>query len=386
MNILYIAINTIKRNFRDKRSLLRSILMPILMIMVLGTALNSAFEGQKIDKFDVCYLNQDSGNQANEFNKFLNNDEIKDMFNVRVVASIEEGEKLIDDKKAISLIVVPKDYSEKLKSGENAVIQIYNTKYKDFKNEIIENIVDAYNSAGNAVMASAGLNTKNLSYTRYASVDESIISTEGMAPRAIDYYGIAMLVLAIMSSAAFAADMVSEDYFENVGVRINAAPVKTYEKLMGKILGCVFDIFIKGIIIIVFSKLVYGVNWGENFGMIALIIISAAVFATIFGMFITMAVGSGNRASGIIGILNNVFTFIAGGYALIVTQDIHQSMLMHLSPNFYPQTALLNVIYSNNYRVNVHFFNTFGYISMLWILSVLLCLGFIALERRRLKS
>lgn len=385
MNILYIAISTIKRNFRDKRSMFRSIMMPILMIIVLGTALNSAFERQSIDKFDVCYLNQDGGSDTSEFKEFLNNDEIKDILNVREVASIEEGEKLINDKKAVSLIVIPKDYSEKLKSGENAVIEIYNTKYKDFKNEIVEDIVDAYNSAGNSMIAAAKLNTSNLSYTRYNTVSESIISTKGKAPRAIDYYAIAMLVLAIMNSAGFAADMVSEDYFETVGDRVKASPVKPFDRLIGKLLGCVFDIVIKAIIIITFSKLAYGVNWGQNFGMIGLIIISAAVYATIFGMFITMAVGSGNRASGIISIVNNVFTFLAGGYALIITRSVSDSIVMHLSPNFYPQTALLNVIYSNNYRVNIHFFNTYGYISMLWGLSALLCLGFIVLERRRVK-
>lgn len=385
MNILYIAISTIKRNFRDKKSMFRSVLMPILMIMILGTALNSAFVGQKIDKFDVCYLNLDSGTQGSGFTKFLNYDEIKDVLNIKGVASIEEGEKLINEKKAVSLVVVPKDYSEKLSLGENAVIQIYNTKYTDFKNEIVENIVEAYNSAGNSILAAAKLNPSNLGYTRYNTVNESIISTEGKAPRAIDYYGVAMLVLAIMGSASFAADMVSEDYFENVGARIGAAPVKSYERLMGKVLGCVFDMFIKAVIIIAFSKLVYNVNWGSSYGMLALIIISAAVYATIFGMFITMAVGSGSRASGIISILSNVFTFIAGGYALIVTQDVSESIVMHLSPNFYPTTALLNVIYSNNYKVNIHFFNTSGYVLVLWVLSAILFLGFIALQKRRVR-
>ncbi|MFL0245962.1 ABC transporter permease [Candidatus Clostridium stratigraminis] len=385
MNILYIALSTIKRNFRDKRSMFRSILMPILMIMVLGTALNSAFEGQKLDKFDVCYLNQDSGSLGKEFSRFLNYDDIKSILNIREVATVEEGQKLIENRKAVSLIVVPKGYSDKLMLGENASIKIYNTKYTDFKNEIVQNIVDAYNSAGNAMLAAAKLSPKELSYTRYSTVNEIIISIEGKAPRAIDYYGVAMLVLAIMSSAAFAADMVSEDYFEDVGVRIKAAPVKPFERLIGKIIGCVVDIFIKGTIIIAFSKLVYHVYWGSNYGMIALILISAALFATIFGMFITMAVGSGNRAAGILNLVNNIFTFVAGGYALIVTTDVQESAMMHLSPNFYPMTALLNVIYSNNYKVNVHFFNTSGYISMLWVLSALMCMGFIALERR-LKS
>lgn len=384
MNIMYIAISTIKRNFRDKRSMVRSIMMPILMIIVLGTALNSAFEGQKIDKFDVCYLNMDNKSTVNAFYNFLNSNEIKGILNVREVASIEEGEKLVNDKKAVSLIVVPKDYSEKLKSGEAAVIQIYNTKYKDFKNEIIENIVEAYNSAGNAMLAVSD-DTTDLNYMRYNSVNETLISTQGKTPRAIDYYGVAMLVLAIMNSAVFAASMVSEDYFENVGARIKASPVKSFERLVGKILGCVFDITIKAIIILVFSKLIYHVNWGENYGMIGLIILSSALFATLFGMFMTMAIGDGNRASGILNLINLIFAFLAGGYALMLTRDFNQSVIMHLSPNFYPMTALLNVIYSNNYKVNIHFFSTAGYISMLWVLSALFGIGFIALEKRRIR-
>lgn len=385
MNVLYIALNTIKRNFRDKRSMFRSILMPILMIMVLGTALNSAFQSGKIDKINVCLLNQDGGTAAEEFNKFVNSEEIKEILNVTKVSSLEEGEKLVNDKKAASVLVIPKGYSDKLMSGEDVSIQIYNSKYTDFKNALVENIIEAFNSAGNAMTAVAKLNAKDLGYTRYSSVDENVISIEGKAPRAIDYYGVAMLILAIMSSASFAADMVSEDYFENVGVRIKASPAKPYERLIGKVLGCVFDIFIKAVIIIAFSKIAYNVNWGNNLGMVGVIIISAAVFSTALGMFITMAVGSGSKASGIVNLLNNVFTFMAGGYAVIITQNVNISAIMHLSPNFYPQTALLNVIYSNNYNINVHFFNTFGYISMLWVFSVLLFICFIALERRRVR-
>lgn len=385
MNILYIAFSTIKRNFRDKRSMFRSILMPVLMIMILGAALNSAFQVQKVDKFDICYYSEDKGEVAEEFNKFINSQDIKDILNVKTVDSIEEGKKLVNEKRAVSLIAVPKDYSEKVKNGEKAIIQIYNPNNRDYKNDIVENIIDVYNSAGNSVMAAAKLNTEMAGYTRYSSVEENVISTEGKAPRAIDYYGVAMLVLAIMGSAGFAADMVSEDYFENVGLRIKATPIKSYEKLIGKILGCVADIFIKGIIVVAFSKLVYGVNWGSNFGMIAIIIISAAVFATSLGMFVTMAIGSGSKAASLLNMLNIFFTFTGGGYVVIISQDVHESAFMHLSPNFYPQTALFNVIYSNNYRTAIQFFNTFGYISMLWIAAGVLCVGFILLERRRVK-
>lgn len=386
MNIFYIALNTIERNLRDKKALLSSILMPILMIIVLGTALDSRFQSTKLDKLDICYLNLDNGTLGKEFERFLENDEIKELLNVKVVASIEEGEKLVNDKKSLSLIYVPQDYSEKIKSGEEANIKIYNTKYADYKNTMIENIIDAYNSAGNTIMAVSKLNSSNsLSYTRYNAVDENILSTEGNSPRGIDYYAVAMLVLAIMSSSGFAGEVISEDYFYDVAVRIKATPIKPYERLAGKILGCVFDIFIKAAIIIIFSKLVYKVNWGNNFGMIAIIVISAAVFSTVFGMFVAMVVGNGSKASGILNILNNVFTFGAGGYAVLLTRDLGESVFMHLSPNFYPQAALFNVIYSNHYSVNIHFFNTFGYIAMLWAFSALLFLCFITVERRRVR-
>ncbi|GKU24386.1 permease [Clostridium folliculivorans] len=386
MNIFYIALNTIKRNLRDKKALLSSILMPILMIIILGTALNSRFQSTELDKLDICYLNLDSGTLGKEFERFLEDDEIKEILNVKVVTSIKEGEKLVNDKKAVSLLLVPQDYSEKLEAGKESAIKIYNTKYADFKNTIVENIVDAYNSAGNTIMAIAKLNSSNsLNYIRYKAVDENILSTEGNSPRGIDYYAVAMLVLAIMSSAGFAGDVISEDYFYDVSVRIKSTPIKSYERLLGKIIGCVFDIFIKAVIIIVFSKLVYKVNWGNNFGMIAIIVISAAVFSTVFGMFVAMVVGNGNKASGILNILNNVFTFGAGGYAVLLTRELGESVMMHLSPNFYPQAALFNVIYSNNYSVNIHFFSTFGYISMLWAAAVLLFIGFITVERRRVR-
>lgn len=385
MNILYIAISTIKRNFRDKRSLFRSILMPILMILVLGTALNKPFQGQTVDKVDVCYLQEDKGIGADEFNKFLGLVDIKNILNLKEVSSIDEGERLINDKKAVSLIVIPQGYSENLKEGKDASIKIYNSKYTDFKNGIVENIIDAYNSAGNAIMAAAKINPKEVGYNSFNTLEERSISTEGKSPRAIDYYGVAMLVLAIMSSATFASDMVGEDYFENVGARVKAAPVKDYERLAGKVLGCIFDIFIKGAVIIAFSKLAYNVNWGNNWGMVGLIIISAAAYATIFGMFITMLVGSSNRASGIISILNNVLTFFAGGYTLILAYDKKESILMHLSPNFYPQTALFNTIYSNSYRVSIQFFSTLGYIAMLWAGTLILGIGFIIVERRRVR-
>ena len=383
MNVFYIALSTIKRNFRDKKSLFRSILMPILMIIVLGTALNKFFQPEDLQKFSVAYLNEDKGEMHTNFEKFLEMDDIKKIIEIKTVNSFEEGQKLVTDKVAACFIVIEADYSEKIKSGEKGSINIYNSKYKDFKNDIVKDIVDSYNSAGNAVYAISKGNITAPEYKRYSIMNEESISIKGKRPGALDYYAVAILILAIMNSAVFACSCIGEDHFEAVGYRVKSTPIKSYEVFLGKLIGSVFTTFIKAIIVIAFSKLVYGANFGSNWGMITFIVLTASVMAAAFGMMVCIIVGNTAKASTLINILVNVFTFLAGGYAAIITTDASVSKVMHLSPNFYAQTAMFNTIYPDGFKATVQFHSTQGYIMCMWCFSLIMFGIFYIVERRR---
>lgn len=383
MNVLFIALSTMKRDFRDKKSLFRSILMPILMIIILGTALSSLFQPDDIEKFSVAYLNEDSGEMHKGFETFLEMDDIKKIIEIKSVNFFEEGQKLVTDKKAASFIVIPKDYSQKIKSGEKSNILIYNSKYKDFKNSIVENIIDSYNSGGNTIYAISKGNITKPEYKRYSIMNEESISIKGKRPGALDYYAVAILILAIMSSSIFACSCIGEDYFHAVGDRIKSTPVKSYEVFLGKLIGSIFTTVIKAIIVIAFCKFVYGANFGSNLGMIILIVLTTSVMAAAFGMMICMVVGNTTKASTLINILVNVFTFLAGGYAAIIGADQSVSKVMHLSPSFYAQTAMFNTIYPDGFKATVQFYSTGGYIINMWCLSLVMFGIFYIVERRR---
>jgi len=383
MNVFYIALSTIKRNFRDKKSLIRSVLMPILLIIVLGTALNKFFQAEDLQRFHIAYLNEDSGEMHSSFEKFLEMDDIKKIIEAKTVGSFEEGQKLVTDKKAACLIVIPKDYSEKIKLGQKGNIAIYNSKYKDFKSSIAENIVDSYNSAGNTIYAVSKGNIVKPEYKRYSLINEEGVSIKGKRPSALDYYAVAVLILAIMNSALFACSCIGEDHFDSVGARVKSTPAKSYEVFLGKLLGSVLTTFIKAIIVITFSKLVYGANFGSNWGGIIFIVLTASVMAAAFGMMVCMIVGNTAKASTLISILVNVFTFLAGGYAAIVGANESVSKVMHLSPSFHAQTALFNTIYPDGFRATVQFYTTQGYIINMWCLSLVMFGVLYIVERRR---
>ena len=72
MKIINIAYYSILRNFRDKRSISLTLLFPVLLILILGTALNSAYSPRNMDKISVAYVNMDNGAISKRFDAFLN--------------------------------------------------------------------------------------------------------------------------------------------------------------------------------------------------------------------------------------------------------------------------------------------------------------------------
>lgn len=55
MNILSIIIKEIKQNLKDKKAMCTMVLFPILLISILGMALNSAFENNTNLKVE-CFI------------------------------------------------------------------------------------------------------------------------------------------------------------------------------------------------------------------------------------------------------------------------------------------------------------------------------------------
>jgi ABC-2 type transport system permease protein len=61
MNIFHVAYYTVLRNLRDRKSMASMLLFPIILILILGSALSSNYAVSDVGKTPVAYLNKDKG-------------------------------------------------------------------------------------------------------------------------------------------------------------------------------------------------------------------------------------------------------------------------------------------------------------------------------------
>ena len=375
MNIINIAKVTILRNLRDRKSLVTSLLLPIVLIMILGSALSSAFSVQSLGKTTVFYYNADNGEVSKNFNDFLKIKDIKDIINVKDVKSYNEGVKLVNSGEGTALIYIDKGYSDNINKDSKGTIQLYESKSDTVRNSIVNSVIDSYNTAANTMMTASNIAKKRMEYVTSENVKENYLTITGKTPRAIDYYAVTMIVMIIMYGASYGCSELDEIYFKNIGKRIKTTKVRIFEHITGVVLGAIFTVLLQGVVLVAFTKYVYGANWGSNPLPIILITIALSILSTSIGVMVSAVVGDSERANSLIRVIVPIFTFVSGGYFKI---PLGNSPILNYVPNKLAQTALFNTVYNGSWSVVTN------NIIMMFILSAVLLLIAAISGRRKL--
>lgn len=346
MNAIYIALNVIKINLRDKKTLLSMILFPMILIIILGSALKSAFSVEDLGKTTVCYLNSDNKEASKSFDEFLKNKQIKEILDVKNVKTYNEGKKLVNDNKATAMIYIDSNYTENYQNDKKNKIQIYQNEKSTVRNGIVKSVIDSYNDAANTIMTTAKLTKGRPSYVESNNVKENYISVEGKTPRAIDYYSVTMLILILMYGANYGASEIQNLYYDHIGKRIKSTGTRTFEHLVGVVFGVIFTLLIQALVLVVFTKYAYGANWGDNPFIIVGVMAAMSIFSTSMGILFMSFTGDDKKASGLIGVITPILTIISGGYFKI--PGLSDGVLAKSIPNGMAQSALFNSVYGGS--------------------------------------
>lgn len=346
MNAIYIALNVIKINLRDKKTLLSMILFPMVLILILGSALKSAFSVNDLGKTTVCYLNSDNKEASKSFDEFLKNKQIKDILDVKIVKTYNEGKKLVNDDRATAMLYIDNNYTENYQNDKKSKIQIYQNEKSTVRNGIVKSVIDSYNDASNTIMTTAKLTKGRTSYVESNNVKENYISVEGKTPRSIDYYSVTMLILILMYGANYGASEIQNLYYDHIGKRIKSTGTRTFEHLVGVVFGVIFTLLIQALVLVVFTKYAYGTNWGDNPFIIVGVMAAMSIFSTSMGILFMSFTGDDKKASGLIGVITPILTIISGGYFKI--PGLSDGVLAKSIPNGMAQSALFNSVYGGS--------------------------------------
>ncbi|NBG86919.1 ABC transporter permease [Isachenkonia alkalipeptolytica] len=368
MKLLNIAKVTFFRRLRDKQELLTNIFLPLLLIFILGTALQGNFGVSELGDIPTAYLNEDKGPGGEAFEEFLEEEEIKQWLHVIPVDSYDQGLALIDQREALTFIYLPENFSEGIASGGGGTIEIRDAGLSQLLPSVVNNIVESYTQGGNLMLALMDMERTALKET---SVENSRFFTEKIRVggednvqkplilrntldggekqiSGMDYYAVTMLVMFIMWGIFTGAQSLTEDLFTPLKTRIYMAPVGKLSYFLGKTIGVLGTFIFQILVIIFFTKWVYGVGWGETLWPILGISVVLSLVAIAIGIAIALSAPSESGSAAIINGFVVISTFVAGGFFPIEMESSLFRIIRSLSPNYHAQQGIFNVVYNGS--------------------------------------
>lgn len=348
MKILQITYYTFITYLREKQALAMMLLMPLVLILLIGTGLSGVFEAPEMETSEVAFLNSDDGEMSMFFEEFIEIEKISKLLEVTRVASFEEGQKLLEELEVRAFISIDDDYSKLIFKGEEAKINILFLQQDGIGQSMVRNIVGAFNSEGNTINALRMLGAYEVEHLRSNIIMEEPILEGKEGTRAIDYYSITMLVMTVMWGAFYTLEGMSEMKEDPVGKRIKSTPTKPYQTYVGVTLASVIIVFLQGLVLLFFTKYVYGANWGVSIAVPVLMIFVMVLLSSSIGMALGAVCPKISTARNVMNSAIPALTLIAGGYIPIGDLDGILGALQRMSPNFHMQNAFFNYIFEGD--------------------------------------
>jgi len=253
-HIVTIAIKEIKQLIRDKRSFIFMLIFPLVLMGVLGTALDNAFNTEKspVD-MDVVYK-VDADEELDEaFTGFA--DEVDDAgIYFQQAKNEKEGKQVVDNGDAAGYVSVDVN-------GIDLYLRNENTLESNILKSALHSFADSYNTVSEIIRVTPEKADVLTSEMDHDYIQEHAVDSDSSVG-SMDYYAIVMTTMFILIGAMFSSGLIADEHTKHTDVRLMIAPITKRSILIGKVTGfvAIFSFFI--CVLVMFSVFVYQANWG----------------------------------------------------------------------------------------------------------------------------
>ena len=332
MKILSLAYYHFLMNFRDKKDFFLQILSPIVLVLILGTALSGNFSNNSGSMTVGLVVNENS-EVASGFEQFMKEISDHESYNVRMYETVDDVRTDVQNGNIDSAVVFEDDHTAEVISNPNRAID----------EEIVNQFLDIYNTY--ITLNRMNVENGNMITSVPNLVVENSINLDGRKPRAVDYYAVTMLAMYMMYGTGYGAYAIAQNYLEARGERIKCADTTFFEHFTGLALGSVVTMFIQGMAVVLFTKYVFDVNWGNSLFVIMFIILTFSLLAIGLGMFTTVIFKDKYKGIGILNALIPLMTFFSGGFMPTGSLGIMKSV-----QTFIPNYHFHNILFSYTFQ------------------------------------
>ncbi|ULT55048.1 ABC transporter permease [Neobacillus drentensis] len=340
MNIINIALNECKRSIRDFRTLVFMLAFPIVLMLILGTALSSTFDTNiKIGKINVLFTENNDRNFSEPFHNFIMEAKKQDI-HFSEAKNGTNGQLAVQQNKYDAYVIVT-----------DKGIQFYGSERNSIQASMVEGMLTAFTDKYNLITEIAKEKPEQiqavLANTSSNYVKETSLTAD-KAPGSMDYYAIAMTTMIALYSAISASSLIRAERRRNTAIRLAIAPINKIEIFLGKILGGIGINFICILLVMAFSRFVFGADWGTHLGMVVLILFTLVFLAVSFGLGLSYMIKTDSGMQTIVMIVLQLAAFFGGAYFRIDNADGILGIVVNLSPLTWARDALTKIIYNND--------------------------------------
>ena len=343
MNILNIAWKGIKKDFRDTKTLFFMLAFPIILILVLGTALSNTFTTSlPVDDLHVLYKDITKGGSFQQF--------------ITVAERSGIHFKKVTDKMDGKREVKQSTYDGYVEVTEKGV-QLYVNNGNSIKANILQGMlsayVDKYNIASEIMKTAPDkLNSAFTSRDQSDFIMEASLNPN-KEPGSMDYYAIVITTMIVLYGAMSASSLIVSERVRRTADRLIAAPVRKSEIFIGKVLGSLVSNGLSVILVILFSKLLFNANWGNHLGLVFIVLLTEVVLAVSIGIGVSFLTKTNTAPQVIIMLFIQLSSFFGGAYFKIENPEGIFKFITDLSPLTWMNSAMTKIIYANDFAAAI---------------------------------
>ena len=344
MNIVHIIGKELRSRLRDKRTFLFMIAFPIVLMIILGTALSNTFSSDfKIGDMTLLYKDGIQNRQLEgywqEFAKVVTADKIK-------LVPLPAGTDGKED--------VRKDYyTAYVELSDEGIIYYGGTRHA-VENNVLQGTLavfaDKYNLTAAALQEDPAIVQKLLKASASPAVEiQETALNKDKKPGSVDYYAVAMSTMIAFYSCLSGVYLIRGERTRKTGLRLSAAPVTKGEIFAGKVISSTLVNFIFVLVVVLFSKFVLKADWGQYELPVLLVLLSEVLLGVSIGLGCSYLFKEGTDRSLLL-IFTQVASFLGGAYFPVGDANGIMAFFVNLSPMRWANQAINQIIYSNQWQ------------------------------------
>lgn len=285
LRLLVLDIKLLVKN----KTIWRLILLPPLFILILGTIFGKT--STPIKKFPVAFISADQtvsqGHAQLNLGETLENQvfsdaKVKKLVSVKKASSLAEAKRWVRKGQVAAAISVPKQFTTTYVENKKSHITLIGNKDQAIEKKIVQSILESFTNNLNTIRGerqvitsyaeSHSIDTPHLqlamSELTSASVQSPVIekhapSLSSKPISAMQYYAIGMAVMFSISTAFAIVHNVVEERLNHTLFRVRSIPVRSLYYALGKLGGIIVAVLIQMSAVILISRVIYGIDWGN---------------------------------------------------------------------------------------------------------------------------